>query len=246
MSCDRKLRSCAMPSCSGERFDLVHKFPMDDQRARNWLYSINVPELNGLPLEQLRKRYFICSKHFRRNDYKNCESRSLNQTAVPRLFLNVMKIDGNDSVDSSSQNMDVSSTSVDDRLLLLPKNENRSTHVLNSPVDLNDVEPEPDPDPEPEFSPVEQFTMKMKISPTTAATTKTVERPITTKRIQTISHNEYLQPKKTKRNVFTIQNQQPKEKQTCKYQSDSHYHNFGQQFEIQKFILNVESFLRFE
>lgn len=85
---ERKLRRCVMPSCRDERFDLVHKFPMDNERAEEWCRIINVPELTNLTMDQLRKRYFVCSKHFRKEDYKNCESRSLNKTAYPSLFLN--------------------------------------------------------------------------------------------------------------------------------------------------------------
>lgn len=77
-------RLCLIPLCKNERFDLVHKFPMDNQRAEEWRRAINIPEINNLPLELLRKRT-ICSKHFRKEDYKNVESRSLNKTAVPSL-----------------------------------------------------------------------------------------------------------------------------------------------------------------
>lgn len=217
MSGERKLRPCVLPSCRGERFDLVHKFPMDNERAHIWLHHINVPELNGLPLDQLRKRYFICSKHFRKNDYKNCESRSLNQTAYPRLFLNEENaVDATVYVDASPQNMDVSSTSMDDKFLLLPKHGNRSIFVLNSPVDspleINDARLET----KPEFSTVPQVTMAISISPTTSPTTKTVRQPIDAKRTQTVLLNEPSQPKKTKHDVLDIRNQHLKENQKCK------------------------------
>lgn len=77
-------RLCIIPLCKNERFDLVHKFPTDNQRAEEWRRAINLPEINNLPLDLLRKRT-ICSKHFRKEDYKNIESRSLNKTAVPSL-----------------------------------------------------------------------------------------------------------------------------------------------------------------
>lgn len=77
-------RLCLIPLCKNERFDLVHKFPMDNQRAEEWRRAINIPEINSLSLDLLRKRT-ICSKHFRKEDYKNIESRSLNKTAVPSL-----------------------------------------------------------------------------------------------------------------------------------------------------------------
>lgn len=84
---ERKLKLCAIPTCEGKRYDLVHKFPMNNERAQCWIDAIDIPELRAMPLDLVRKRYFICSKHFRPNDYKNCESRSLNTTAYPRLHL---------------------------------------------------------------------------------------------------------------------------------------------------------------
>lgn len=84
---ERKLKLCCLPSCVGKRYDLVHKFPMNNERAQQWIDIIELPELRKMPLDKVRMRYFICSKHFRPQDYKNCESRSLNTTAYPRLFL---------------------------------------------------------------------------------------------------------------------------------------------------------------
>lgn len=86
---ERKLKLCAIPTCEGKRYDLVHKFPMNNERAQQWIDAIDMPELRGMPLDKVRKRFFICSKHFRPQDYKNCESRSLNTTAYPRLLLKV-------------------------------------------------------------------------------------------------------------------------------------------------------------
>lgn len=97
---ERKLKSCVLPICRGKRYDLVHKFPMDSERAEQWLEIIKLPELNGISLEQIRKRYFICSKHFRKQDYKNCESRSLNKTAIPRLH-----ITSNENIDQSNSDL---------------------------------------------------------------------------------------------------------------------------------------------
>lgn len=86
---ERKLKLCALPTCEGKRYDLVHKFPMNNERAQQWIEAIDMPELREIPLDKVRKRFFICSKHFRPQDYKNCESRSLNTTAYPRLHLKV-------------------------------------------------------------------------------------------------------------------------------------------------------------
>ncbi|XP_063699614.1 trimethyllysine dioxygenase, mitochondrial-like [Culicoides brevitarsis] len=80
---DSAKRYCIMPSCKGEKMDLVHKFPRNDERAREWLEIINLPEVSSIPLEQLRKSKFICTRHFAPEAYKNSESRSLNINAVP-------------------------------------------------------------------------------------------------------------------------------------------------------------------
>lgn len=101
---ERKLKLCALPTCKGKRYDLVHKFPMNNERAQQWINIIDLPELRKLPMDQIRKRFFICSKHFRPQDYKNCESRSLNTTAYPRLHL---KLDENDTVEQCASNDNV-------------------------------------------------------------------------------------------------------------------------------------------
>lgn len=86
---ERKLKLCALPTCKGKRYDLVHKFPMNNERAQQWIDIVDLPELRTLSIDKIRKRFFICSKHFRPQDYKNCESRSLNTTAYPRLYLKI-------------------------------------------------------------------------------------------------------------------------------------------------------------
>lgn len=88
---DKIKRYCIMPSCKGEKMDLVHKFPRNDARAREWLRIINLPELDDIPLDQLRKSKFICTRHFALDAYKHAESRSLNITAVPSQNLNELE-----------------------------------------------------------------------------------------------------------------------------------------------------------
>lgn len=85
---ERKKRSCIVPVCSGERFDLVHKFPMDNQRATQWKALIKNPILDDMSLDLIRKRYFVCSRHFKVQDYKNIKSRGLNKTSIPSLNMN--------------------------------------------------------------------------------------------------------------------------------------------------------------
>lgn len=109
---ERKLKMCCLPTCVGKRYDLVHKFPMNNERAQQWIDIIDLPELRKMPLDKIRMRYFICSKHFRPQDYKNCESRSLNTTAYPRLFLKTNEdeppeqctLNSNDGILNAEQN----------------------------------------------------------------------------------------------------------------------------------------------
>lgn len=50
-------------------------------------------------MEDIRKRYFICSRHFLPSDYKNAQSRSLNWNAVPKI--NLTCYDNRNGLDSS-------------------------------------------------------------------------------------------------------------------------------------------------
>lgn len=127
---ERKTRLCLLPSCKGKRFDLVHKFPMDNERAEKWKTILNMPELRNLSIDIIRKRYFICSKHFRKEDYKNCESRNLNKTAYPRLYL------------SFDSNLELSELSPNGQTKFLHQDDDRSngSKVLDEFISIeNDV-----------------------------------------------------------------------------------------------------------
>lgn len=84
-----KPRPCVVPCCQGEKFELVHKFPSDRDRAELWRRIIGVSELNQ-DIETIRTKYFVCTRHFRDSDYKNKLSRSLNITANPSLNLQIL------------------------------------------------------------------------------------------------------------------------------------------------------------
>ncbi|XP_038119720.1 uncharacterized protein LOC6044961 isoform X2 [Culex quinquefasciatus] len=83
-----KPRPCVVPCCQGERFELVHKFPSDRERAEQWKLILGIQELEHLDVDAIRGKHFVCSRHFRDSDYKNKLSRSLNVTANPSLNLN--------------------------------------------------------------------------------------------------------------------------------------------------------------
>lgn len=83
----QKLRACCVPCCKREKQELVHKFPADNDRAAQWVKILNVADFDGLPIDNIRKRFFVCTRHFRDSDYKNKASRCINITAVPSLNL---------------------------------------------------------------------------------------------------------------------------------------------------------------
>lgn len=84
---------CVVGVCGNEKSDLVHKFPSDHEKFKKWIEIINSNKLRGFTEDQIKKRFFVCSRHFRLCDYKNSESRSLNSTALPSLNMqNLNKI----------------------------------------------------------------------------------------------------------------------------------------------------------
>ncbi|XP_011296613.1 uncharacterized protein LOC101892707 isoform X2 [Musca domestica] len=83
---NRPFRKCALPQCSGLRFNLVHKFPRRKERLQQWLDAIGSPRLSNLPVERLNLLW-ICCRHFRVEDYVNPQSKTLNVAAVPSLNL---------------------------------------------------------------------------------------------------------------------------------------------------------------
>lgn len=82
------------------RFHLVHKFPMKDDRAELWRKALNIPELMAMHIRDIRIKYLVCSRHFRKTDYKNENSRSLNWNAVPSI--NLLRFDDKDCHDSAT------------------------------------------------------------------------------------------------------------------------------------------------
>lgn len=96
---EKKKRACVVPVCKDERFDLVHKLPMNAERADEWINSLGIPELRRHSIDELRKRIFVCCRHFRKQDYKNVESRHLNKTAVPSI--NLKELDNFNVIDQS-------------------------------------------------------------------------------------------------------------------------------------------------
>jgi hypothetical protein len=82
-------KACVVPVCKDRKFSLVHKFPSDHERFKDWINAIQrtnpIPNLKNLTEDAIRKRYFVCCRHFSLSQYKNAQSRSLNITSTPHL-----------------------------------------------------------------------------------------------------------------------------------------------------------------
>lgn len=71
---------------------------MRADRAEIWRKALKISDLDDLEMTDIRKRLFVCSRHFLPSDYKNLESRSLNWNAVPSI--NLTAFDNNNCMDS--------------------------------------------------------------------------------------------------------------------------------------------------
>lgn len=76
--CTQIAKYCCLPVCSGEKFNLVHKFPSDNAKYQEWINVVkkssngSLPEkMKSLDQDQIKKRFFICSRHFGLNSYKS-------------------------------------------------------------------------------------------------------------------------------------------------------------------------------
>ncbi|XP_055389725.1 trimethyllysine dioxygenase, mitochondrial [Condylostylus longicornis] len=78
-------RSCCVPVCKNQKCSLSHRFPIKEQKCNEWLAALEIPKLYEIPKEKLCRSYFVCTRHFRYEDYKHPTSRHLNTTAVPSI-----------------------------------------------------------------------------------------------------------------------------------------------------------------
>lgn len=81
-------KKCCVPECFSylHTHILVHRFPTNIERAELWRQLVDNPQLETYPVEELNKRYSICTNHFRMDDYKSF-TRKLKNGAVPTLNL---------------------------------------------------------------------------------------------------------------------------------------------------------------
>lgn len=61
-------KACIVPVCGNTKFNLVHKFPADQERFDQWIEAIQlngerkVDKLANLTPDAVRKRYFVCAR----------------------------------------------------------------------------------------------------------------------------------------------------------------------------------------
>jgi hypothetical protein len=72
-----------------------------------------IPKINSLTVDEIKKKYFICSRHFLAKDYKNAISRSVNTTAIPSINL--------DSLDNLHLMRDVTEVTVIESIEVSPQ-----------------------------------------------------------------------------------------------------------------------------
>lgn len=69
-------KACCIPICEGQKFGLVHKFPSDQAKYTEWIEILQstcgIPKkMQNLTQEQVKKRFFICCRHFDIKSYKS-------------------------------------------------------------------------------------------------------------------------------------------------------------------------------
>jgi hypothetical protein len=80
------VRFCIAKGCRESDLTVItHRFPKTLEIAENWKRILNV----DVSIEELQKRYVICTKHFSAASYRNEKSSSLNTTAMPNLNENL-------------------------------------------------------------------------------------------------------------------------------------------------------------
>lgn len=81
------VRRCPVGVCrETDQTILAHRFPMKLDMANQWRDALNLKEFS---IDELQKKFVICTKHFKPSSYRNEISNSLNTTAVPNLLNNI-------------------------------------------------------------------------------------------------------------------------------------------------------------
>lgn len=79
------VRKCIVPNCSSTDITILsHRFPRNQKLAKKWQETLNVEHTS---LSDLFLKHVVCTKHFKKSDYRNPISHHLNYTAIPCLDL---------------------------------------------------------------------------------------------------------------------------------------------------------------
>lgn len=77
------VRFCVVEGCDHtDGNSLAHRFPKNVEHRTRWQSALN---LQSYDLDSLLHKYVVCTNHFKKSDYRNAISTSLNSTAVPNL-----------------------------------------------------------------------------------------------------------------------------------------------------------------
>lgn len=80
------VRRCPVGNCrETDHTILAHRFPHNLEIAKKWQETLNLQEYS---VDELFKKFVVCTKHFKASAYRNEISNSLNTTALPNLLKN--------------------------------------------------------------------------------------------------------------------------------------------------------------
>lgn len=80
------VRNCVIDDCrESDLTILTHRFPKAAESTELWRKNLN---LQNFSIDDLQKRYVVCTRHFPASSYRNPTSACLNTNALPNLFKN--------------------------------------------------------------------------------------------------------------------------------------------------------------
>lgn len=81
------VRKCIVPNCTSTDITILsHRFPRNKKLASQWQETLNVENTS---LNDLFNKHVVCTKHFKKSDYRNPISNHLNYTAIPTCDVEV-------------------------------------------------------------------------------------------------------------------------------------------------------------
>lgn len=79
------VRKCIVPNCTSSDITILsHRFPRNKKLATKWQETLNVEHTS---INDLFNKHVVCTKHFKKSDYRNPVSNHLNYTAIPTCDL---------------------------------------------------------------------------------------------------------------------------------------------------------------